>query len=51
MIAAAIGDVQNERSVDVQINRLRKKIEINPSKPIHIQTVRNAGYILYTNAP
>jgi two-component system phosphate regulon response regulator OmpR len=51
VIAAAIGDVQNERSVDVQINRLRKKIEINPSKPIHIQTVRNAGYILYTNAP
>jgi two-component system phosphate regulon response regulator OmpR len=49
-IAAAMGDVQNERSVDVQINRLRKKIETNPSKPAHIQTVRNAGYILYTNA-
>lgn len=36
----------NERSVDVQINRLRKKIEANPSKPIYIQTVRHAGYAL-----
>jgi two-component system phosphate regulon response regulator OmpR len=48
-IAAAMGDVQNERSVDVQINRLRKKIETNPSKPSHIQTIRNAGYVLYTD--
>lgn len=36
----------NERSVDVQINRLRKKIEQNPSKPLYIQTVRHAGYAL-----
>jgi two-component system phosphate regulon response regulator OmpR len=36
----------NTRSVDVQINRLRKKIEANPSKPIYIQTVRHAGYAL-----
>lgn len=36
----------NERSVDVQINRLRKKIEANPSKPLYIQTVRHAGYAL-----
>lgn len=36
----------NERSVDVQINRLRKKIEENPGKPLYIQTVRHAGYAL-----
>lgn len=49
-IAQIIGDVHNERSIDVQINRLRKKIEANPSKPAHIQTIRHAGYVLYTDA-
>jgi two-component system phosphate regulon response regulator OmpR len=39
----------DERSVDVQITRLRKKIENNPKQPIYLQTVRNKGYILYTN--
>lgn len=46
-IATALGDVSNERSVDVQINRLRKKIEPQPSKPIYLQTIRHAGYALY----
>ncbi len=46
-IATTLGDVQNERSVDVQINRLRKKIEPQPSKPIYLQTIRHAGYVLY----
>jgi two-component system phosphate regulon response regulator OmpR len=46
-IASALGDVSNERSVDVQINRLRKKIEPQPSKPIYLQTIRHAGYALY----
>lgn len=46
-IAALAGDLNNERSVDVQINRLRKKIEPNPGKPVYIQTVRHAGYVLY----
>ena len=46
-IAELMGDVSNERSVDVQINRLRKKIEPNPGKPIYIQTVRHAGYVLH----
>ncbi len=46
-IAELSGDVSNERSVDVQINRLRKKIEPNPGKPIYIQTVRHAGYVLH----
>ena len=46
-IAATLGDVSNERSVDVQINRLRKKIEPQPGKPIYLQTIRHAGYVLY----
>lgn len=37
----------NIRSVDVQINRLRKKIEIDEKKPTFLQTIRNEGYILY----
>lgn len=35
-----------ERSVDVQVTRLRRKIEPNPKEPIHIQTVRGIGYRL-----
>lgn len=46
-IAATLGDVSNERSVDVQINRLRKKIEPQPGKPTYLQTIRHAGYVLY----
>jgi len=34
-----------DRSVDVQINRLRKKMEANPSKPVYLQTARGAGYV------
>lgn len=37
----------NERSIDVQITRLRRKIEDNPKKPIFLQTVRNKGYVFY----
>lgn len=37
----------NERAIDVQINRLRRKIEIDPSNPVYLQTVRGKGYILY----
>ena len=37
----------NERSVDVQIIRLRNKIESDPKKPIYLHTVRGEGYILY----
>lgn len=36
------------RSVDVQINRLRKKIEPQPGRPVYIQTVRHLGYALMT---
>lgn len=48
-IAATLGDVGNARSVDVQINRLRKKIEPQPGKPIYLQTIRHAGYVLYAD--
>jgi two-component system phosphate regulon response regulator OmpR len=36
-----------ERAVDVQINRLRRKIENDPANPVYLQTVRGKGYILY----
>lgn len=35
-----------ERSVDVQVTRLRRKIERNPREPVHLQTVRGVGYRL-----
>ena len=35
-----------ERAVDVQITRLRRKIEENPKQPSYLQTVRGAGYML-----
>jgi two-component system phosphate regulon response regulator OmpR len=44
-LAAPGGDI-NERTVDVQVNRLRRKIEIDPANPIHLQTVRGIGYRL-----
>jgi len=36
----------NERTVDVQVTRLRRKIETDPKAPIYLQTVRSQGYIL-----
>jgi len=39
----------NERAIDVQINRLRRKIEVDPSQPVYLQTVRGKGYILYVD--
>ncbi|MEQ9246657.1 MAG: winged helix-turn-helix domain-containing protein, partial [Nitratireductor sp.] len=35
-----------ERTIDVQINRLRRKIERDPSNPVYLQTVRGIGYRL-----
>ncbi|WP_340693549.1 response regulator transcription factor [Hyphomonas sp.] len=43
---AALTSAGMERSVDVQVTRLRRKIEPNPREPIHIQTVRGVGYRL-----
>ena len=37
-----------ERTVDVQINRLRRKIEADPANPLYLQTVRGIGYRLAT---
>ena len=41
------GTEDSARSVDVLVNRLRGKIEDNPSQPIHLQTVRGTGYVLH----
>jgi two-component system phosphate regulon response regulator OmpR len=35
-----------ERTVDVQINRLRRKIEVDPANPVYLQTARGSGYRL-----
>ena len=46
----AIGQLINldkERSIDVIITRLRKKIEINPKNPKFLQTIRGSGYVLW----
>ena len=40
------GDGAQERAVDVQITRLRRKIEADPKQPRYLQTVRGAGYML-----
>ncbi len=42
------GVVGQERAVDVQITRLRRKIERDPKDPRYLQTVRGAGYMLVT---
>ncbi|MEJ6810504.1 MAG: response regulator transcription factor [Amylibacter sp.] len=40
------GVPSQERSVDVQITRLRRKLEVDPKMPRYLQTVRGAGYML-----
>jgi len=40
------GGQTQERAVDVQITRLRRKIEADPKQPRYLQTVRGAGYML-----
>ncbi len=40
-------DLSKERSIDVIITRLRKKIEIDPKNPKFLQTIRGAGYVLW----
>ena len=40
-------DLNKERSIDVIITRLRKKIEIDPKNPKYLQTLRGAGYVLW----
>jgi two-component system phosphate regulon response regulator OmpR len=43
---AGNGGSANERAVDVQVNRLRRKIEHDPANPLIVQTVRGIGYRL-----
>jgi two-component system, OmpR family, phosphate regulon response regulator OmpR len=43
---AADGSDISERTIDVQINRLRRKIEADPANPVYLQTVRGIGYRL-----
>ena len=40
-------NLDKERSIDVIITRLRKKIELNPKNPKFLQTIRGAGYVLW----
>ena len=40
-------DLKKERSIDVIITRLRKKIEVDPKNPKYLQTLRGAGYVLW----
>ena len=42
-----ISNISKERSIDVMITRLRKKIEINPKNPKFLQTIRGSGYVLW----
>ena len=41
-------NLDKERSIDVIITRLRKKIEKDPKNPKFLQTIRGAGYVLWT---
>jgi two-component system, OmpR family, phosphate regulon response regulator OmpR len=43
---AGSGAAAGERAVDVQVNRLRRKIESDPANPLYIQAVRGIGYRL-----
>ena len=45
-LADTNGDSVGERTVDVQVNRLRRKIENDPANPLIVQTVRGVGYRL-----
>jgi two-component system phosphate regulon response regulator OmpR len=46
-IGAALGTPEaGERAIDVQVTRLRRKVETDPREPRFIQTVRHRGYVL-----
>ena len=42
-----LSGISLERSIDVLITRLRKKIEPNPKNPKYLQTIRGSGYVLW----
>ena len=45
---AAVAQAACDRSIDVQVSRLRRKLEIDAKSPSVIRTVRNGGYIFTT---
>ncbi|WP_419798774.1 MAG: response regulator [Terasakiella sp.] len=45
-LAELSGIAGNDRTIDVQVTRLRRKIEIDPKMPRYLQTVRGQGYVL-----
>ena len=47
-LAESLGIDGNDRTIDVQVTRLRKKIEEDPKQPRLLQTVRGKGYILHS---
>ena len=47
MKISEISNINQERSIDVMITRLRQKIETNPKSPKYLQTIRGAGYVLW----
>jgi two-component system phosphate regulon response regulator OmpR len=49
VLAAATEDGANPRTIDVQITRLRRKLEADPRQPRYLQTVRGTGYLLRTD--
>ncbi len=42
-----ISGINQERSIDVMITRLRQKIEMSPKNPKYLQTIRGSGYVLW----
>ena len=48
-LADILGAGQSPRSIDVQITRLRKKIEVDSKNPKYLKTVRGKGYLLLSN--
>ena len=48
MLAVQLGLDDNDRAVDVQVTRLRKKIEPDPANPSVILTLRGKGYMVKT---
>jgi two-component system, OmpR family, phosphate regulon response regulator OmpR len=46
VLAAAAEEGSNPRTIDVQITRLRRKLEADPRQPRYLQTVRGTGYLL-----
>ena len=45
-LCKTVGGGMNERAIDVQVTRLRRKIEEDPKLPLYLQTVRGVGYVL-----